>query len=322
MNLSPVVPDEETILDYWVISTAIPMIKSINPHYLENIMENNQRSQKIRSLITLTSFGLISLLVNLQPTQAQDRHRNAYGLGLDLHWYCAYQYGNSASLYMEEQSAYGFRCASGNRVMNIDMNHVCQLMYGPSHQAIMANANEMGSWYCSDRSGRSRPQPWGQTDRSPSPQTESWAPQPTVQPEPAVNLRAVDSELLELTNAQRRNAGQPPLRFSSRLAQAAQTYAEDYSRHPNLPVHKGSDGSSVRDRITRTGYVFVAYGENAHIQGPTSSPSIAIQWWMTSPGHRASMLHPNFTEVGFGYAYNPATTIHTYIQVFGTPQGR
>ncbi len=297
-------------------------------------MQLLQSQQSIKSIATVTIFSLISTLLSLQPTQAQDRHQNAYGLGLDLHWYCSYQYEGSASLYMEEQNAYGFRCLSGGRIMSIDMNHVCQLMYGPSHQAVMANASQMGSWYCTDGSNRSarwdapQPQPRNTRNRSfklsrqtPIPQ-ERRIPESNISPEPAGNLRVVDSELLNLTNAQRQNDGKSSLRFSSRLAQAAQAYAEDYSRNPNLPPHTGSDGSSVGDRVTRTGYVLSWVGENVYTEAPNSSPASAIRWWMNSPGHRANTLQPNFTEVGFGYAYNPSTQIHTYVQVFGTPSSR
>jgi uncharacterized protein YkwD len=305
-------------------------------------MQLLQPQQSMKSIATITVFSLVSTVLSVQPTQAQDRHQNTYGLGLDLHWYCSYQYGDSASLYMEEQSAYGFRCLSGGRVMSIDMNHVCQLMYGPSHQAVMANASQMGSWYCTDRSARSTrwdsPQPRSRSrSRSRSRNTRNRSfqssqqtlipqvrqiPESNISTEPAGNLRALDSELLSLTNAQRQNDGKPPLRFSSRLAQAAQAYAEDYSRHPNLPPHTGSDGSSVGDRVNWVGYTFSWVGENAYTEAPNSSPASAIRWWMSSPGHRANILQSGFTEVGFGYAYDPSTRIHSYIQVFGTPSNR
>jgi uncharacterized protein YkwD len=129
-----------------------------------------------------------------------------------------------------------------------------------------------------------------------------------------------EAEMLELTNSQRRNAGLPPLRLSPQLSQAAQTYAEDASRNPNLPPHIGSDGSSVGDRVTRTGYGFSFVGENVYFEIPRSRPANAVQWWMNSPGHRANILGQNYREIGFGYVYNPADQRHVFVQVFGTPR--
>ncbi len=127
-----------------------------------------------------------------------------------------------------------------------------------------------------------------------------------------------DAQLLELTNTERRKAGLPPLRFSPQLGQAAQLHAEDMARN-NFNSHTGSDGSSVGDRAQRTNYQFSYIGENIHFASPDSSPASAVRSWMKSPGHRANILSPDFTEIGFGYSYDGR--MHRFVQVFGTPAG-
>ncbi|MEC4986807.1 MAG: CAP domain-containing protein [Oscillatoria sp. PMC 1068.18] len=124
-----------------------------------------------------------------------------------------------------------------------------------------------------------------------------------------------DSQLLELTNAQRRRQNLPPLRFSPQLGQAAQRHAEDMVRN-RFFSHTGSNGSSLGDRVKATGYSYSYIGEN--ISAGRSTPTEAIQGWMNSSGHRANILNREYTEIGFGYVTSPSSPYRYYwVQVFG-----
>ena len=59
--------------------------------------------------------------------------------------------------------------------------------------------------------------------------------------------------------------------------------------------HKGSDGSTVADRVKRAGYVYVRVGEN--IADGQKTVDQVMDSWMKSPGHRANIL-AEFTEMG------------------------
>jgi uncharacterized protein YkwD len=129
-----------------------------------------------------------------------------------------------------------------------------------------------------------------------------------------------DTELLELTNAERRKAGLPPLRYSAQLGQAAQRHAEDMARN-NFFSHTGSNGSQVSDRVREAGYSYSYVGEN--ISAGNATPAATLQNWMKSPGHRSNILKPEYTEIGFGYVSAPSSRYgHYWVQVFGSSMNR
>ena len=128
-----------------------------------------------------------------------------------------------------------------------------------------------------------------------------------------------DAELLRLTNAERARASVPALCLGTRLGQAAQRHAEDMA-HNDYFSHTGRNGSSVGERVDATGYAHSWVGEN--ISSGRADAAATVQAWMHSTGHRENILRAEYTQIGFGYAYNPASAYrHYWVQVFGTPQG-
>lgn len=142
----------------------------------------------------------------------------------------------------------------------------------------------------------------------------------------AFNWSAADLEVLRLTNAERQKYGLPRLRLSKKLSIAAMCHAKDLAEHdnfyvqPGVDVHAGSDGSSTFSRVTRAGYQPSYWGENVYDWSPTISAANAVNWWMSSPSHRANILNPNYTEIGIGYSLVHTSNRHRYVQDFGTPQ--
>lgn len=106
-------------------------------------------------------------------------------------------------------------------------------------------------------------------------------------------------EVLNIVNSERGQVNLLPLRLHSQLNAAAQAHSNDMARH-NFLSHTGSDGSSPFDRIKQYGYNFRWAGEN--IASGYSSPRDVMQGWMSSSGHRANILNPNFRDIGIGYA--------------------
>jgi uncharacterized protein YkwD len=110
---------------------------------------------------------------------------------------------------------------------------------------------------------------------------------------------AVEMELavLDLLNAERADAGLPPLELDLRLADAAWEHSADMAS-TGACEHEGSDGSTARERIDRSGYPASSYGEN--IACGSRTPEQALRQWMGSRPHRANILHERFTHVGVG----------------------
>lgn len=122
------------------------------------------------------------------------------------------------------------------------------------------------------------------------------------------------SDLFNLTNTKRQEAGLSPLSIASSLVQTAQSHAVDMANN-NYFSHTALDGSSVGDRARRFGYQNLV-GEN--IGAGYESPEAVIEGWMNSPGHRENILDPRYTEIGFGFFSNSASEYGNYwVQVFG-----
>ena len=106
------------------------------------------------------------------------------------------------------------------------------------------------------------------------------------------------NEVLRLTNEFRAKNGLAPLTANAELDQTAQKYSETMAIG-DFFSHTGKDGSKPWDRAEDEGYQARTMGEN--IAAGQRSPKQVVDGWINSPGHRANMLNPNFTELGVGY---------------------
>lgn len=94
-------------------------------------------------------------------------------------------------------------------------------------------------------------------------------------------------------NELRATAGQAPATFSAQLAEAATRHAEDMLQ-ARIFSHTGSDGSTVADRVSATGYGWCYVAENIAQGQPDLSE--VMEAWAGSPAHRRNMLSPDVTE--------------------------
>jgi uncharacterized protein YkwD len=139
------------------------------------------------------------------------------------------------------------------------------------------------------------------------------------------SLPAMTEATLCLLNGERADHGLAPLRANGKLAAAATAYAADLVAGSYFS-HTARDGSGLRERIARTGYLprgaDWVLGENlAWGTGALATPGSIMQGWMNSPGHRENVLNPDYREVGIGVvAGNPAAADGlgaTYATEFG-----
>ncbi|MFE6777221.1 CAP domain-containing protein [Streptomyces sp. NPDC057702] len=107
----------------------------------------------------------------------------------------------------------------------------------------------------------------------------------------------VTAEVLALVNEARTDAGCRPLAASGTLNRVADTYAGVLADERDLS-HTGPDGSTVGDRVTRSGYTWSTVGEN--IARGQSDADAVMDAWLNSPGHRANILNCSFREMGLG----------------------
>lgn len=106
--------------------------------------------------------------------------------------------------------------------------------------------------------------------------------------------------VIELTNAERENAGLAPLAKNDQLTAAAQGYS-DVLASGDCFNHTCGDVPNFADRDAQASYNgWTDIGENIAAGYPT--PEAVVAGWMASPGHRANILSPNFSEIGVGVA--------------------
>lgn len=131
---------------------------------------------------------------------------------------------------------------------------------------------------------------------------------------PAHTLR-----VLELTNAERQRAGLPPLVLNPQLTDAAQSYSQVLAvsgcfEHTCGPV------PNFADRAAQAGYTgWNSLGEN--IAAGYTTPEDVVKGWMNSPGHRANILSPKFTEMGVGLVNGGGTYGSYWTEEFGARPG-
>lgn len=148
-----------------------------------------------------------------------------------------------------------------------------------------------------------------------------------LDPPGAADAASVGSRVLALVNearAGKRRCGRerfdpaPPLKASPALDRAALAHAKDMAARSALG-HAGTDGSAPGERAARAGYAWRLVGEN--VAAGQATPEQVVAEWLGSPHHCANLMDPDFTEMGIGFAADPASAAGIYwTQLFGTPR--
>ncbi|MES2880734.1 MAG: CAP domain-containing protein [Bacteroidota bacterium] len=87
----------------------------------------------------------------------------------------------------------------------------------------------------------------------------------------------------------------PPLLWNEKLEKAAQQHSQDMARKKNFS-HTGTDGSNAGERIQKTGYQWLAYGEN--IGMGFRDEKEMIEGWLKSPSHCKNIMSADYKEMG------------------------
>lgn len=133
-----------------------------------------------------------------------------------------------------------------------------------------------------------------------------------LEPETDADARA---ELLVRINALRLQHGVTPLVADAALEVVAQAWAERLGRE-NFFSHVAPDGSTLRQRLTESGYVFQSAGENL---GLSTGPLAAHFGIEHSPGHRRNLLDAGHRRAGFGLAVT-GDGRHVLVELFARPK--
>ena len=116
-----------------------------------------------------------------------------------------------------------------------------------------------------------------------------------------IDVNALKQDIIDRTNALRKENGVAVLRVNDRLMQAAQVRADEMAAS-GIYSHTRPDGRR-NTSVTDCQYV----GENIHCiadwatQGKTVS-EVAMWSWNLSDGHQKNLLNQNYAEIGVGLA--------------------
>ncbi|GIU92068.1 MAG: hypothetical protein KatS3mg011_0974 [Acidimicrobiia bacterium] len=134
---------------------------------------------------------------------------------------------------------------------------------------------------------------------------------PPADPEELEDRPDEAQEVFDLLNRARITAGLAPLAWSEPLARVAgqhawEMYVDGYMSHVSPKT------GTVADRVESAGLRFVVVGENLAL---AVDPQAVNRGLMSSPGHRANILHDGFDRVGVAAVRGPMGLM--VVQVFG-----
>lgn len=131
-----------------------------------------------------------------------------------------------------------------------------------------------------------------------------------------LDLDRLAQEMLDAVNAERAKAKLRPLRLDPTLSQIAGFYACRLIDGGFFQHVDSDDESTVVTRAGDFGYAFLKIGENLAAEQRTVKEVMAA--WMNSPGHRANILDPAFSEMGIAVKLGGEYGIY-WVQEFGRP---
>jgi uncharacterized protein YkwD len=131
-------------------------------------------------------------------------------------------------------------------------------------------------------------------------------------PEKMAALSDQESEILSRVNLERVHAGLRPLRFAAKLAVIARGHSYDMAMRRYLD-HSSPDGIGPAERLRGAGISYDAVGENIYMgdyREDATMPARAVERWLASAEHRATILSREFTDTGVGVARSPDGSIY------------
>lgn len=136
--------------------------------------------------------------------------------------------------------------------------------------------------------------------------------------ESVTDLEGLEREIVERINAERVGQGLAPLVPLPALRELARVHSRDMAARTYFS-HSSPEGLTVATRAERLGLSYRRIGENISRSWGVQDPAhTAVYGWMTSPGHRETLLDPQYIETGVGVAVGEDGFLY-FTQVFRQP---
>lgn len=134
-------------------------------------------------------------------------------------------------------------------------------------------------------------------------------------PDPVLTMEGVITD----TNAERVKQQAKVLIENKQLDAAAAAKVQDmFTQH--YFEHMNPQGKGPGDLAYAAGYTYLIVGENL-AEGNFDDDADLVAAWMASPGHRANILNPSFTDIGVavGKGMMDGKSVWLAVQEFGAP---
>lgn len=128
-------------------------------------------------------------------------------------------------------------------------------------------------------------------------------------------LKNLEDEVIRLVNVERVRNGLMALKYNWQAARVARIKSEDMINRNYFSHYSPTYGSPFR-MLENFGLRFSSAGENIAYGQRTAQE--VMNSWMDSPGHRANILSPSYTEIGVGAAKKANGTLY-WTQMFLKP---
>ncbi|WP_181347522.1 CAP domain-containing protein [Thalassobacillus sp. CUG 92003] len=113
------------------------------------------------------------------------------------------------------------------------------------------------------------------------------------------SLSNLQTQVIELTNAEREKQGLDPLKASKEVSKVAQAKSKDMAKNDYFS-HTSPTYGSPFDMLKDFGVDYTVAAEN--IAAGQQTPEEVVKGWMNSPGHRKNIMNRSVTHIGVGYA--------------------
>jgi hypothetical protein len=138
------------------------------------------------------------------------------------------------------------------------------------------------------------------------------------------DLPKVETAIIEMTNAFRRQHDLAAVAPNEDLTRAARAYAQFLAK-TDLFSHT-ADGRQPAERTKAAGYAHCQVAENLALNLDSRGFATgelardAVEGWKASPGHRKNMLAPHVTDTGVAVAKASGEEKYVSVQLFGRPR--
>lgn len=113
-----------------------------------------------------------------------------------------------------------------------------------------------------------------------------------------INKSLVYKKIIDETNSERIKYNLKPLSEKNILNSSAVFKSYDMNTNQYFE-HESPTGVDIADLASQFGYEYITIGENLAM-GNFQSEAEIVSAWMNSPGHKANILNPKYTQIGVG----------------------